>query len=129
MKQERLKILGMLEDGKISAEEAGMLLDRLNQADSHHFISEDTAEQVEEKIHRFAKNAEHFAKEFSQKAAEAYKDVEPKLKKASQAILEKTAAIVDDIAHSLHESIENAKARAAEQEAKQNKDDDTPTPN
>ena len=131
MKQERLKILNMLEEGKISADEAGMLLERLNQADSHHFISEDTAEQVEEKIHRFAKNAEHFAKEFSSKAAEAYKDVEPKLKKASQAILEKTASIVDDIAHSLHESIENAKARAErdEQSSDQKKDDDTPTPN
>ena len=75
MKQERLKVLTLLEEGKITADEAGNLLEKLNQADSHHFISEDTAEQVEEKLHRFAKSAEHFAKEFSHKAQEAYKDV------------------------------------------------------
>jgi ElaB/YqjD/DUF883 family membrane-anchored ribosome-binding protein len=134
MKQERLKVLSLLEEGKISADEASLLLDKLNQADGRHFISDDTAEQVEEKLHRFAKTAEGFAKEFSQKAAEAYKDVEPKLKKASQAVLEKTASIVDDIAHSLHDTIENAKARA-EQEGEccggEDKDDDdnTPKPN
>ena len=126
MKQERLKVLSLLEEGKITADEASSLLDRLNQADSHHFISEDTAEQVEEKLHRFAKSAEHFAKEFGQKAATAYKDVEPKLKKASQTVLEKTAAVVDEIAHSLHDTLEKAKAKA---ESEFVEDDDSPTPN
>ena len=129
MKQERLKVLGMLEEGKISADEAGMLLERLNQSDHHHLISEETAEQVEEKLHRFAKSAENFAREFGQKAAEAYKDVEPKLKKASQTVLEKTAAIVDEVAHSLHESIESAKAKIEEAEKAEDKPDDTPGPN
>ena len=134
MKQERLKVLNLLEEGKITADEASTLLDKLNQADGHHFISEDTAEQVEEKLHRFAKSAEHFAKEFGQKAASAYKDVEPKLKKASQTVLEKTAAIVDDIANTLHESIEKARAEKSccGDEAcccGENKDDNTPTPN
>lgn len=129
MKQERLKVLGLLEEGKISADEASMLLDKLNQADSHHFISEDTAEQVEEKLQRFAKSAEGFAKEFSQKAAEKYKEVEPKLKKASQTVLEKTAAIVDEIAHSLHDTIENAKAKAEQEGTCDEKKDDTPGPN
>jgi len=133
MKQERLKVLSMLEEGKISADEAATLLEKLNQADHHYLISEDTAEQVEEILHRFEKTAEGFAKEFSQKAAEAYKDVEPKLKKASQTVLEKTASIVDDIAQSLHETIENAKARAEQCEAAGDEskpdDDDTPKPN
>ena len=134
MKQERLKILSLLEEGKITADDAGMLLEKLNQADGYHFISEDTAEQVEEKLQRFAKSAEGFAKEFSSKVGHAYKDVEPKLKKASQTVLEKTASIVDDIAHALHESIESAKARAEEAEkACCNEDscecDDTPKPN
>ena len=127
MKQERMKILGLLEEGKISAEEAGMLLEKVIH-DGHHFISDDTAEQVEEKIHNFVKSAEKFAKEFGSKAAEAYKEVEPKLKKASQTVLEKTAHVVDDIAHSLHESIESAKKAAEEAEAKAD-DDDTPKPN
>jgi len=131
MRQERLKILSLLEEGKISADEAAMLLEKVNVPETPHLISEETAEQVEEKIHRFAKSAEGFAKEFGQKAAEAYKDVEPKLKKVSQAVLEKTAAVVDDIAHTLHESIEGAKAKAAaaeEPEGEKN-DDDTPHSN
>ena len=143
MKQERLKILAMLEEGKINADEAAMLLDKLNQAaeSNHHFISDDTAEHVEETLHKFAKSAEHFAREFCSKAASAYKDVEPKLKKASQTVLEKTAVVVDEIACSLHEIIDNARAKAeAEKSAccsdgescdgcapKDN--DNTPTPN
>ena len=137
MKQERLKVLGLLEEGKITAEDAGLLLDKLAQNEGHHFISEDTAEQVEEKMHRFAKNAEHFAKEFSQKAHTAYKDVEPKLKKVSQTVLEKTAAIVDDIAKTLHDSIESAKLRSEQGEKNccegdaccAEKNDDTPRHN
>ena len=144
MKQERLKILSMLEEGKISAEDAALLLDKLNQAAEahHHFISEDTAEQVEETLHKFAKSAEHFAKEFCSKAAHAYKDVEPKLKKASQTVLEKTAVIVDEIACSLHESIDNARARAEAEKSccsegspdcsdscTESNDNDKPTPN
>ena len=130
MKQERLKVLSLLEEGKISADEASNLLDKLNQADHHHFISEDTAEQVEEKLHRFAKSAEGFAREFGQKAAEAYKDVEPKLKKASRTILEKTASVLDDITHSLHETLEKSKADMSCCEDDTNKDDDnTPKPN
>ena len=130
MKQERMKVLGMLEEGKISADEAATLLDKLNQADHHHFISEETAEQVEEKLHRFAKSAEGFAREFGHKAAEAYKDVEPKLKKASQAILEKTASVLDDITHSLHATIEKSKSeKTCCDEENCDCDDDKPKPN
>jgi len=130
MKQERLKVLSLLEEGKITADEAAKLLEKLAQADSHHFISDDKAEQFEESLHRFAKNAECFAKDLGQKAATAYKDVEPKLKKASQTVLEKTAALVDEIAHSLHESIEKAKEKeCCEGDTPCCEDDDTPKPN
>jgi len=138
MKQERLKVLSMLEEGKISADEAAMLLDKINQgSDGSHFISEETSEQIEEKLKSFAKGAESLAKELAHKAEHVYKDMEPKLKKASQVVIEKTAAIVDDIAHALHESIENAKNKAEKEccdedncacEIKPN-DDDTPKPN
>ncbi|MCL2016160.1 MAG: hypothetical protein FWG68_07950 [Defluviitaleaceae bacterium] len=128
MKQERLKVLQMLEDGKITADDATKLLDTLHQSDTRAFINEDTAEQVEEKLQRFAKSAEHFAREFGQKASEAYKDVEPKIKKASQTMLEKTSEVIDEIAKTLHTTIENAKARA-EENNKDSHDDDTPKPN
>lgn len=127
MKQERLKVLSLLEEGKVTADEAANLLDKLNQADNRHFISEDTAEHVEENLHKFAKNVEHFAKELAHKVEHAYRDVEPKLKRASQVALEKTAAVVDDIAHSLHDSIEKTKARAEEE--KNCCEDDGPKPN
>jgi len=128
MRQERLKVLALLEEGKITADDAATLLGKLNEADGQHFISDDTAEYVEESLQRFAKNAECFAKEFSEKAHKAYKDVEPKLKKASQKALEKTAAVVDEIAQALHESIEKAQA---EEKAccKENDCDDAPKPN
>ncbi|MCL1987658.1 MAG: hypothetical protein FWG64_06780 [Firmicutes bacterium] len=129
MKDERLKVLSLLEEGKINAEEAGRLLDTLNQSDARKFINEDTADQVEEKFQRFAKNAEAFAKEFGQKASNAYKDVEPKLKKASQTILEKTAEIIDDISTTLHNTIENAKNDAANHDNADDHDDDAPKPN
>jgi len=130
MKQERLKVLSLLEEGKITADEAANLLEKLAQADNHHFINDERAEQFEESLQRFAKNAECFAKELGQKAAIAYKDVEPKLKKASQTVLEKTAAVVDEIAHSLHESIEKAKEKECCSEGDTCcEDDNTPKPN
>ena len=128
MKQERLKVLSLLEEGKVTAEEAAHLLDKLSQTDGRHFISEDTAEHVEENLNKFAKNVECFAKELAQKVECAYRDVEPKLKKASQAALEKTASVVDEIAHSLHDTIEKAKARAEEEKSCCD-DDDGPKPN
>ena len=129
MRQERLKVLTLLEEGKISADDAAALLGKLNEADGNHFISDDTAEYVEESLQRFAKSAECFAKEFSEKAQKAYKDVEPKLKKASQKALEKTAAVVDEIAQALHESIEKAQAEEKACCKENDCDDDTPKPN
>ena len=129
MKQERLKVLTLLEEGKISADEANKLLDTLRQ-DDRHFISDDTAEQVEEKLQRFAKNVDGFAREFGHKVEKAYRDLEPRLKKASQIVLEKTTSVVDEVSKSLHESIDNARAKAEEEAAKADSDDDdTPMPN
>ena len=125
MKQERMKILELLENQKISADEAASLLEVLKHDDHHHLISDDAAEQMEEKFKSFAKNVDGFAKDFGTKVHCAYKEVEPKLKKASCVALEKTATIVDNIAKSLHESLDSAKARG-EDEAR---DDDNPNPN
>jgi polyhydroxyalkanoate synthesis regulator phasin len=104
MKQERLKILDMLDAGKINATEATTLLEALNAADENGF--EEASENVQDKLQRAAKCTESAARNFGQKVKEAYKDVEPKLKKAGQVVLEKTTAVVDNLSKSLHDAIE-----------------------
>ena len=131
MRQERLKILSLLEEGKITAEEAAKLLEAIKSPEDPGFFSEETAEQVNEKVSRFAKNVEGFARDFGERVGDAYKDIEPKLKKASQAVLERTAAVFDEISRSLNESLENAraKAEAAAKEAGCCCEDDKPKEN
>ncbi len=53
---------------------------------------------------------DQFTRDFGSKVQDVYKEVEPKVRKAGQTILEKTAAVFDEIAKSLNESLENARA-------------------
>lgn len=131
MKQERMKILSLLEDGIITAEDATKLLETLKSSDDRVLFNEETAEHLGEGFSRFAKNVDHWAREFGHKVECAYREVEPKLKQVSCNVLEKTACMMDDISKSIHDSVENAKARA-EEEAKQAaevSDDDAQKPN
>ena len=124
---ERMKVLELLEAGKISADEATKLLDALG---GSHFMSKDTRENLEERVSSFAKDVNKFAKDLSCKVQDLYKDVEPKLKKASQTALEKTAAVLDDLAHNINESIEKgAKECCEDTECACSEDDNTPKPN
>lgn len=141
MKQERMKILNLLEEGKVNADEAAKLLEALSAADDHHgFISDETAERWEEGLGRFTKNVDHWAREFGHKVECAYKEMEPKLKQMSQNVLEKTACMMDEVSKSIHESVDNAKARMEEEQKAAccendstccdgDKDDNTPKPN
>ena len=122
MKQERMKVLEMLETGKISADEAARLLEAMKAAgrDGFQGFSID-----EEKLQRFTKGVDNFTREFGSRVESIYKEVEPKVKKASQAVLEKTAAVFDEISKSLNESLENARKAAAEEP----QEDDEPKEN
>ena len=133
---ERMKVLELLEKGLISADEATELLSTLNRGNRRPFIDKDTKEHMEEKFHRFTNNVDHYAKEFGTKAQAIYKEMEPKIKKASHTVLEKTAAVFDDISRSLNESLENARKKAEEacEAAEASKSccdasDDAPKPN
>jgi polyhydroxyalkanoate synthesis regulator phasin len=129
MKNERLKILSMLEEGKITAEEARLLLEAVKDSggESAFGFGDETAEQ---RLQRFAKNVENFAREVGSRVESAYREVEPGLKKASLTVLERTADVIDNIAKTLNESIENARAKAAEEPADEPaKDDDAPKEN
>jgi polyhydroxyalkanoate synthesis regulator phasin len=116
MKQAKMKVLEMLEAGKITADEATRLLDAMKQPEGHSrpIFDEETKEQIEEKFSRFTKNVDSFAKDFGSRVEVLYRDLEPKIKKASTVVLEKTASIFDDISKSLNESLENARKNAEE---------------
>ncbi len=109
MKKERMKVLNMVEDGKISVEEATRLLEALSFGEEG-FDSKDTynyTESMEDKILAFSKSVDNFAKEFGGKIGSTYKGMEPKLKNATKAVVMKTASIADDISKSLNETLKN----------------------
>ena len=104
MKEERLKILEMIGEGKISAEEGAKLLEALK-------IGRDKGDyespSFDERMNKFAKNVESFSKEVGDKMGVAYKNVEPKVKKATKVVVEKTAKVIDELSVKLNETLKN----------------------
>ncbi|MDR0272359.1 MAG: hypothetical protein LBI27_03475 [Clostridiales bacterium] len=100
---EKMRVLDLLEAGKINAEEAAQLLSVLNT--TPRFMRKETRENVEEKFHQFAKDCNEFAKDVGAKMHDAYKDVEPKIKKASHKALVKAADALEKAANSISESL------------------------
>ena len=105
-------VLNMIAEGKITADDGVKLLEALQPRYSQPFRkfhdrvrSEETARAFEEKIGRFSAGVEQFAKELGGKMEVAFKDMEPKMRKATKAVVEKTAKVVDDISKSLNESL------------------------
>ncbi|MCL1863446.1 MAG: hypothetical protein FWF78_07765 [Defluviitaleaceae bacterium] len=102
---EKMRVLDLLESGKITTAEASQLLEVLN---APKFMTKETRENAEEKLRHFAKECNKFAKEVGCKAKEMYKEAEPKIKKASQSALEKAATALDNLANSINESLDKA---------------------
>ena len=125
---EKMKVLELLESGKITVEESVKLLNAMGV--NRAFISPETKESVEEKLQQFAKDVNQFAKDVGCKAKDIYKDVEPKIKKASQTALEKAAAALDSLACNINDSLEKAKAeQCCTEECCTESCDDEPKPN
>ena len=120
---ERMKVLDLLEKGTISADEAAKLIESLG---GPKFISKEKREDIEEKFQQFSKDVNKFAKEAGGKIQEFYKEVEPKIKKASYVALEKCANTLDSLAKSIHESLEKNKACCTDEVCTC---DDEPKPN
>ncbi|GHV42045.1 hypothetical protein FACS189490_10150 [Clostridia bacterium] len=110
MKEERLRILKLIEDGKISADEAVKLLEAIG-APGNGIPDGPT---VDERFREFSQNAEAFLKDVGGKFGELYKEAEPKLKKAAKTVVEKTAYVVEEIAKNLNESLKNFKEEDGE---------------
>lgn len=115
MKEERLKVLSMLEAGKIDAKAAEELLYALAKtADLEskartklHKMLEDehTGEAFSEKMSQFSESMEAFAKDVNTKASDIFRDIEPKMRTAAKAVIEKTAALADEVSKNLNESL------------------------
>jgi DUF4097 and DUF4098 domain-containing protein YvlB len=105
MNEEKIMILKMLEEGKITSEEAAKLLDalkdesqterRTNKADQKW------AKDIEEKEDRLGKNMDSWTKDFGKKVEVLSKDLEPKLQKVAQNVLDKTAILADKVSKTL----------------------------
>jgi hypothetical protein len=100
---EKMRVLDLLEAGKITADEAAQLIGALG---SSRLVGKETRENAEEKLRQFAKDCNKFAKECGCKVQEFYKDAKPKVKKAGKAALEKAADALDNLAASINESLE-----------------------
>ncbi|WP_058486431.1 SHOCT-like domain-containing protein [Defluviitalea phaphyphila] len=85
MNEEKMMILKMLEQGKITSTEAAKLLEALKESKGTNSFSHDLSKKVEV---------------FS-------KDLEPKIKKVTKTLLGKTADIADKISKSLNQSLGN----------------------
>jgi len=106
MINEKMRVLDMLDAGKITAEEATALLECLKGSTPPPFINRETRDNVEDRLRTFAQDCGKFAKDVGEKAQEWYKGVEPKLKKASQAALERAACALEDLACTINESMQ-----------------------
>jgi len=103
MNNEKIRVLDMLDAGKITAEEATKLLEALKGTSG--IMSKETRENVEEKLRSFGTECGRLAREVGGKMQEMYRNVEPKIKKASQAALEKTACVLEDLACAINKSL------------------------
>lgn len=95
MKDERIMILKMIEDGKISADDGVKLIKAL-----HNVEGSETVKKV-------VKNIDGFAKDMKDKITEMAKDAEPKVKHATKVVVEKTGVVVDELGKNLKEIINN----------------------
>ncbi|MDR2648689.1 MAG: hypothetical protein LBB94_03085 [Clostridiales bacterium] len=116
MKQERMKILELLDQGKITAAEAASLLEALKTNDAQEpFWDEDAAKRVHEKVNKFSQNVEGLSKDVGDKLEAVFKEIEPKLRAATKVVVEKTAVIVDEISKSLSETLKNLEENGTEE--------------
>ena len=104
---EKMRVLELLEAGKINADEAAKLIEALGAGPK--VFTKENRDNLEEKLQQFSKDVNKFAKDAGVKIQEFYKDVEPKLKKAGYVALEKTAKTLDSLAKSIHEALEKNK--------------------
>lgn len=96
--EEKILILRLLEEGKITKEEAFSLLEALNDnlCNGKHKRKKDDF-SFEDDLNKFAKSVEKFAEEVNSKVSTTFKEIEPKVKKNTQNILNKTSELLSNL--------------------------------
>ena len=95
MEKERMQVLKMIDEGKITVEEGARLLDILTSQ------SDKRAAKMEEKFSKFSKDTKDFLKDMGSKINHLYEKAEPKVKAATKKAADKTADIAESISQSL----------------------------
>lgn len=129
MKEERMYILNLLGEGKITAEDASKLLEAVGKEKKSRKDYWDDDFNAEEKLQKFSQSVESFAKDFGSKIESTFKDMEPKVRKTTKTIMEKTASVIDDISKSLSESIKNLDSKDCSCCEEEKEKDDEPREN
>ncbi len=101
MNNEKLMVLKLVDDGKITADEAVKLIKALGNSASEREID------LEDKLNRFSQSVDCFAKDSKERVENFAKDVEPRFKNVAKVVIEKTASMVDDLSKVLKETVAN----------------------
>ena len=128
--QERLMVLNLLQEGKIDVDEATKLLESLS-VTSENQQSHYESHEIEEKVQKFTKSVEQFAKEAGTKINSTYKACEPKVKSALKTAIEKTVDALNKASDSLSKSLENGESNEVDKTTAemQINEDDVPKEN
>ncbi|NLK21302.1 MAG: DUF4097 family beta strand repeat protein [Epulopiscium sp.] len=111
MNEEKMTILKMLEQGKITAAEASELLNALkNKDDKKQETKTPTANNQWEN----SKSSDSFSRDLGKKIEVLSKDLEPKLQKITQTLIDKTNYIADKISKSFSDSYGGEKEKTLE---------------
>jgi polyhydroxyalkanoate synthesis regulator phasin len=117
MREERMKILAMVESGKISVEEAERLFDAL-------YLSRRIA--FEQSFEEFAQNVSRVAGEIGEKAHDAVKAVTPKVVELTKTVVSKTAEAAESISKSVKDWTEKKADSGCGQDAPADGEADNP---
>ncbi|MDR1705221.1 MAG: hypothetical protein LBS19_11140 [Clostridiales bacterium] len=104
MKEEIAKILKMVEEGKITADEAVKLMEALH--DSFAF-DDYVNSDFNDKMRRFGKDAETFLKGVGAKMNGFVKDMEPKVRNVTKTVVARTAGIVEELGKALNDILDS----------------------
>ncbi|MCL2752839.1 MAG: hypothetical protein FWE44_01665 [Defluviitaleaceae bacterium] len=100
MQEERMQVLKMIDEGKITVDEATKLLNALGAK-----ACCEAKPTTEEKWAKFQEDTKEFFKEMGQKINQACEKAKPKIESAAKTVVAKTAQACDNIAQSLNEKV------------------------
>jgi len=109
MEKERMQVLKMIDEGKISVDEATKLLDVLKASGGKENAS------LEDRFNKFSSDTKDFLKDMGKKINHIYEKAEPKVKDATKKVVAKTADIAENISQSLNDKVKNMEDKSSDQ--------------